>query len=502
MSYNKLATKLTINHLIGSIIAVLSFCSIFMLPPLQFSFQEALIFLGIVAISFTLMLTMEYSVYSKHISPIKKVLKAAFPSLTELEAAYQCAQRFPLLSFQRIMVPHFAGITAPASVLTILAIQLGGLDIPYYFIAIACVAALLIAFMHGMIEYFLTSIIMRQILNYLKEKGTELYKKDISKGTTILLTIKKKFQISVAFLSVFPMLLFAAATTLRLYEFGSDLMTEYMVWAIVVVSFVLLFALFGSSLLSRNIQEPLELLQNGIREVEKGNLVTLNNYYSDEFSHLIDGFNHMADSISEKEKMSEQLHESFFTVFAATLDARDPYTAGHSLRVAEYAQHIGRTYGLPESSLTLLKQSALLHDIGKIGIRDKILLKDGKLTESEYETIKLHPLIGEQILQEIQPRETIEPLLPGVRHHHERYDGKGYPDQLAGKDIPMFGRILAVADAFDAMTSNRNYRKGISFERAIEILKDGKGTQWDPSFVEAFATWYESDNKRNMAANE
>ncbi|WP_371068454.1 HD-GYP domain-containing protein [Sediminibacillus sp. JSM 1682029] len=505
MSYNKLAIKLMLNYLIGSLVAVFGFCGIFMLHPLQFSVQETAVFLGIVVVSFLLMLFIEFSAYSKHIAPIKKAMRQKRPTLMGLEAAYQRAHRFPLLSFQRIILPHFVGITAPSAILTMLAITMGWLSIPYYYTVIACFAALLIAFMHGMIEYFLTSLVMRQVLKILKEKGLNLYQKDISHGAHMLLAINKKFYFSAAFLSVFPMLLFAAATTLRLYEFGSSFMTEYIVWAVVVVLTVLFFALFGSNLLTRDIHEPVEQLQNGMREVEAGNLEKLNNYYSDEFSHLINGFNHMVDSIVEKKQMTEQLHESFFTVFAATLDARDPYTAGHSLRVAEYAQHIGRRTGLSESELALLRQSALLHDIGKIGIRDEILLKDGKLTESEYETIKLHPVIGEQILQEIHPSDAIVPLLPGVRHHHERFDGKGYPDRLAGEDIPIFGRIMAVADAFDAMTSDRNYRKAMSFEKAMAILIEGKGSQWDPLFVDLFVAWYQTEYRKQAsvtAANE
>ncbi|QTM99200.1 HD domain-containing protein [Sediminibacillus dalangtanensis] len=505
MSYNKLAVKLMLNYLIGSLFAVFGFCSIFILHPLQASKTETIVFLGIVVVSFIVMLVLEYSAYSKHIAPIKKVLKHRRPTLMRLEAAYQCAHRFPMLSFQRIILPHFIGITAPAAILTILAINTGWLSFPYYYAFIACIAALLIAFMHGMIEYYLTSLVMRRVLTFLKEKGTELFQKDISHGADLLLSINKKFYFSAALLSVFPMLLFAAATTLRLHESGSAFMMEYIVWAVIVVIIVLTFALFGSNLLSHDIQEPVEQLQNGMRKVEAGDLAKLNNYYSDEFSHLINGFNHMVDSILEKKQMTEQLHDSFFTVFAATLDARDPYTAGHSIRVAEYAQHIGRRYGLSEGELALLKQSALLHDIGKIGIRDEILLKDGKLTESEYETIKLHTIIGEQILLEIKPSEAISPLLPGVRHHHERFDGHGYPDRLAGESIPLFGRILAVADAFDAMTSDRNYRKGMSFKKAIAILEEGKGSQWDPRFVDVFVAWYLSENRKQAsikAANE
>ncbi|NOU73133.1 HD domain-containing protein [Paenibacillus sp. LMG 31458] len=133
-----------------------------------------------------------------------------------------------------------------------------------------------------------------------------------------------------------------------------------------------------------------------------------------------------------------------------------------------------------EQELDLLNKTALLHDIGKIGVRDDVLLKESRLTNEEFEQIKLHPVLDESILKQIEPAEAMAPLLPGVRSHHERYNGGGYPDGLKGLDIPEFGRIIAVADAFDAMTSDRPYRKGMPIEKALAILAEGKGTQWDP----------------------
>ncbi|MBJ8191221.1 HD-GYP domain-containing protein, partial [Bacillus cereus] len=162
------------------------------------------------------------------------------------------------------------------------------------------------------------------------------------------------------------------------------------------------------------------------------------------------------------------------------------YTAGHSLRVAEYSVLIGRKGGLNETDLDLLRKTALLHDIGKIGVADAVLLKDGKLTDEEFDQIKMHPVMGESILRQVEPAYAMAPYLPGVRSHHERYDGKGSPDQLAGEDIPLFGRIIAVADAYDAMTSDRPYRQGMKEEKAVMILEEGKGTQWDPYFAELF----------------
>ena len=221
-------------------------------------------------------------------------------------------------------------------------------------------------------------------------------------------------------------------------------------------------------------------------EVEQGRLTYRNDVYSDEFSKLTAGFNKMIRGLRERDQINNQLLESLYTTLALTLDARDPYTAGHSVRVAEYSIMIGRAAGLSDESLDTLRKSALLHDIGKIGIRDSILLKEERLTHAEFEAIKKHPVIGADILSNVQPKEMMEPLIPGVKYHHERYDGQGYPEGLKGEDIPLYGRIMAVADAYDAMTSDRPYRRGMPVKKAMKIIEEGKGTQWDPVFADIF----------------
>ena len=208
--------------------------------------------------------------------------------------------------------------------------------------------------------------------------------------------------------------------------------------------------------------------------------------YADEFSALISGFNMMINRLEMRQERNRQLLQSYFSTLAAALDARDKYTAGHSMRVAEYSLMIGKLSGMSEEQADLLYKSALLHDIGKIGIPDEVLLKDGKLSDEEFAIIRTHPVQGESILLQIEPIDAMADFLPGVRSHHERYDGKGYPDGMAGDDIPLFGRIIAVADAFDAMTSDRPYRNGMSHEKALTILEEGKGTQWDPYFAGLF----------------
>ena len=167
----------------------------------------------------------------------------------------------------------------------------------------------------------------------------------------------------------------------------------------------------------------------------------------------------------------------------AAIDAKDAYTYGHSERVARAAVELGRELGLKEDELSDIYLTGLLHDIGKIGVRDDVLTKRGPLTDDEFKHIQQHVVIGHRILADVH---AIEHLLPGVLHHHERYDGKGYPEGLKGDSIPLLARILAVADSFDAMSTSRPYRTAMPLERVDEILRQGGGTQWDPLVIDAY----------------
>jgi diguanylate cyclase (GGDEF)-like protein len=168
---------------------------------------------------------------------------------------------------------------------------------------------------------------------------------------------------------------------------------------------------------------------------------------------------------------------------AEAVDAKDEYTRGHSTRVAEYAKELAEACGYDQGFIDLVYVTGTLHDVGKIGVPDAALKKPGHLTDEEFEMIKLHPALGEKIVRQIPE---LADTLPGIRGHHERWDGRGYPDQTVGEEIPLLARVLAVADTYDAMTSDRPYRKGLSVEIALDAIQKGAGSQFDPELATVF----------------
>ncbi len=172
--------------------------------------------------------------------------------------------------------------------------------------------------------------------------------------------------------------------------------------------------------------------------------------------------------------------EQVIHALAAAMEAKDPFTEAHTQRVAEFARRIGQCMGLGPEDQSALYRGGIVHDIGKLGIPDEVLLKPGELDFEERTMIHLHPIIGEQIAA---PLEAAAELLPIIRHHHEWYDGTGYPDRLAGDQIPLLARILSVCDAYDALTSDRPYRMRLSTHEALLVLRRGAGEQWDPVVV-------------------
>ena len=176
--------------------------------------------------------------------------------------------------------------------------------------------------------------------------------------------------------------------------------------------------------------------------------------------------------------------ESLFLTLGRFIEARDPSTEGHCERLASSATALGQTLNLEQADLNALYRGAFLHDIGKIGIPDRVLLKKGKLTPSEYELMKQHPVIGDELCETVRSLDAVRPI---VRHHHERRDGRGYPDGLAGDEIPLLARIVAIVDVFDALTSDRPYRKALSTAAAYRIMRDEAVRGWrEQALVEAF----------------
>lgn len=217
---------------------------------------------------------------------------------------------------------------------------------------------------------------------------------------------------------------------------------------------------------SDKFDQLLLLIESGIKSIAQMNQIkSINEELSDTY-----------------EKLEQAYLESIQTL-RYTVEAKDTYTRGHSDRVSEYSVLIGKYLGLPEADLDTLKIGGLFHDIGKIGVPDSILQKNGKLDDDEYSQIKQHPNIGVHILSHAK---IFQNILPIVEHHHEKYDGTGYPSRLAGEDIPYLARIAAVADSFDAMTSKRAYRDSLPIDVVIAEFEKFRGTQFDPNIDDVF----------------
>ena len=209
----------------------------------------------------------------------------------------------------------------------------------------------------------------------------------------------------------------------------------------------------------------------------------------------LEGFISLADQVAiaiEKSRLYQELRDTFFCAAEALADAiekRDPYTGGHTKRVLQYSMTIGKYLDLKESELERLRLAAVLHDIGKIGIEDSILRKKDKLSPDEYEMVKKHPVWGAEIMGHIKQ---LKDVIPGMRYHHERMDGNGYPDHLHDNEIPIIAKIISVADTFDAITTERPYQESLSVNVAFKELRGSAGTQFDSRVVEAFLKAYEA----------
>lgn len=217
---------------------------------------------------------------------------------------------------------------------------------------------------------------------------------------------------------------------------------------------------------SDNLDQLLLLIESALKSVDQMRLI-----------------NEINEELKDKNEELEQAYLDTIGILRQTVEAKDPYTRGHSDRVSAYSVLIGEKLGLSEEELHTLKIGGLFHDIGKIGIPDSILLKESKLDDEEYSQIKNHPSIGAHILGDVS---MFKDIIPMVLHHHERFDGRGYPSQLAGEDIPLIARIAAVADTFDAMTSKRSYRDALPLEVVTAEIEKCSGAQFDPKIANIF----------------
>lgn len=223
-------------------------------------------------------------------------------------------------------------------------------------------------------------------------------------------------------------------------------------------------------------------LSRGIRSVSRGDLkYKIDVRGNDEIAELSRDFNRMAEDLNRTHQKNQAYFYGVIRSLVTILEARDPYTRGHSERVAELSANMATQMGLAPDRIEMLKQTAILHDIGKLGIHEAILCKKEKLTERDWELLRTHPALGEDILKPV----SLDPeILAAVRGHHERHDGTGYPDRIAGEDIHVFSRILSVADAYDAMTTTRSYRQAMKHDEAIAELKKHSGSQFDPKIID------------------
>lgn len=258
-------------------------------------------------------------------------------------------------------------------------------------------------------------------------------------------------------------------------------MTRYHLTGMIGLLFlVVLLNLF----LVNYIINPIRQLQTASYNLAKGNFTTRAAITGkDELGRLAETFNDMVNFLQAKQIELEETRFEAVMALAQAIEAKDLYTRGHSERTANYALQIADKLGLSDEEKGHIKYAAVLHDIGKIGIKGAILNKPGSLSEAEYEEIKTHPQKGVDI---IRPVRFLAPVIPLILYHQERWDGKGYPEGLAGDKIPIGSRIISVLDARDAMTSDRPYRKALSREEAIRELKRCSGTQFDPKVVEVF----------------
>lgn len=254
---------------------------------------------------------------------------------------------------------------------------------------------------------------------------------------------------------------------------------------------ILALGTVSSVLLSSNLTRPIKELSFGVEALKRGKAAKpLRIFSGDELGRLTASFNEMSglitdqrDKLAQSARELEEAYVSTVRVVAAAIDARDSYTLGHSTRVSELAVAVARELGMSEQELEDIEIACLFHDVGKIKITDAILHKAGKLDAAEWEEMQKHPEYGAEILRKAP---SMRRFIPAVRHHHEWYDGSGYPDGLSGEKIPLGAAIISLVDAYDAMTSDRPYRRAMTKEKALKTIREFTGRQFSPDLTPVF----------------
>ena len=270
---------------------------------------------------------------------------------------------------------------------------------------------------------------------------------------------------------------------------------------------VLVMCVVVSWFFARTLSHPINRLAGASSRFASGDMSTRVSVRTrNEIGELAHSFNVMADEIEEQirklRRAAQENHELFLgtiRAMAQAIDAKDPYTRGHSMRVNRYSVILAKELGLSGEQLHEIHISSLMHDVGKIGVNDAILQKPGKLTDEEFEEMKKHTVLGAAI---VAPISQMKHIIPGLRWHHERMSGQGYPDGLNGEDIPLMARIIAVADTFDAVTTHRPYQTAMTFEEALKVLERLKTVALDAKIVDAFFRAYQRGEIQPEVAEE
>jgi HD-GYP domain-containing protein (c-di-GMP phosphodiesterase class II) len=462
--YETLRRRTTHAYLIGSTAVLVSGAGIAYLyyrPGLTDLLLGAIVvLLAIVPLSLT-----NWLVVHRHLAPLRRYFAARQPSSADASAAYATLLRWPLLCARRVMGPHLLTLIG-ALVLGFHAVHrwLGFTIAPADLVYILAFLPVNVA-LHAVIEYLLATRNAHDLLQHLRyHHGDELAAVPRARVPFLVKVLVVLF--ALGFLPACQVVIIAL---MKVQGLGTTPDLSHMP---ALVAWMLLtgaaFVIVGAVLLTRDVVRPATVVARAMAAVKNGRLdVRVDVSAWDEMGALAEGFNSMTASLAEQHARIQRQYRGTVRALAAAIDARDSYTRGHSDRVGEYARRMALELGWSYDEADELALTGALHDIGKIGVPEAVLQKNGPLDETEWAYMRRHPVIGYEIAMKVTD---LLPHLSGIRHHHERLDGTGYPDGLAGEQIDMASRILAVADVWDALTSDRPYRPAMPLPKATSIL--------------------------------